>query len=228
MKSRSATCRELVGKCEHHCLRATEPGHLILAILGIMPHMAVAALATAAVCIPLAAQDKLWQRVASRNTEGIKPKDVEISDSQAQSVIKPLKSQRPPWTCDVDEPNGEWLENLLYRSVAVSATSTVLLVEAGRGCARGGQGSNGAMWLIRLNRRAAPDLLAGEEQDFGGFLYSIEPTMSKGYRDVIVGWHAGGGQTALTYFQFNGRTYKSISTATLTYDERGNPRIEQR
>ena len=190
--------------------------------------VAAKALVAAAVCIPLTAQDKLWQRVGSPNTEGIKPKDAEMSDSQQQSVIRLLKSGRPPWTCDVDDPKGEWLKNLSYRSVAVSATSTVLLVEAGRGCARGGQGSNGAMWLIRLNRRSAPDLLAGEEQDFGGFLYSIEPTRSNGYPDVIVGWHRGGGETGLMYFRFNGRTYKSIGAATLNYDERGKPRIHQR
>jgi hypothetical protein len=62
--------------------------------------------------------------------------------------------------------------------VQLSAPGRFFLVQAGHGCARGGQGSNGAMWLIRFDQ-GTPVLLAGPEQEFDGYIYSIEAKASK-------------------------------------------------
>jgi hypothetical protein len=177
---------------------------------------------------PMMAQENLWARVTSPDGQNAKlnASEVTLTSSQQQSIAKLLKSRHAPWTCDVDEPSGEWLNHLRYSSVPLSVTRRVVLVEAGRGCARGGQGSNGAMWLIRFDGRN-PVLLADPQQEFDGFLSSIELTTSKGYRDVIVGWHMGGAETGLGYFRFDGTAYHRIGSATLQYDERGNPKIIQ-
>ena len=83
------------------------------------------------------------------------------------------------------------------------------------------------MWLIRFDGRN-PILLATPQQEFNGFLYSIERKISKGYRDVIVGWHNGGGDTGLSYFRFNGASYLRIAEATLHSDGEGHSRLTPR
>jgi hypothetical protein len=183
----------------------------------------------AASWMPVTAQEDLWRRVSSSARQSIQGNadEIAVTPSQRQSIARLLKSQQPPWTCDVDEPNGEWLNQLHYRSVPLSATRRIVHVEAGPGCARGGQGSNGAMWLIRFDGRV-PKLLAGPQQGFDGFIYSIEPTTVKEYRDVIVGWHIGGRETGLGYFRFDGTGYRRIGVATLQSDEQGVPKIVQR
>ncbi|HME06910.1 MAG TPA: hypothetical protein VKG25_07665 [Bryobacteraceae bacterium] len=121
-------------------------------------------------------------------------------------------------------PSDEWLTNLSYSIVPVTSGREVWLVEAGEGCARGGQGSNGAMWLIRFDG-GKPVLLASPEEDFGGYLYSIQDTRSHGYKDLVLGWHMSANEADLTYFRFDGRTYHLIATATCEFDESGVARI---
>lgn len=83
------------------------------------------------------------------------------------------------------------------------------------------------MWLIRFEGRE-PKLLAGPQQGFEGFIYSVEPTTVKEYRDVITGWHMSGSETGLGYFRFDGTAYHRIGVATLQYDERGVPKVVRR
>jgi hypothetical protein len=194
-----------------------------------MSYMTLCVAIAAASWTPMMAQENLWGRIAGSDSQhvGANADEVMLTPSQRQSIAKLLKSRQAPWTCDTDDPSGEWLNHLRYGSVALSEARQVLLVEAGRGCARGGQGSNGAMWLIRFDGRD-PVLLAGPQQEFGGFLYSVEPQASKGYRDVIVGWHMSGSETALSYFRFDGTAYRCIGSAALQYDEQGIRKIVPR
>ena len=74
------------------------------------------------------------------------------------------------------------------------------------------------MWLIRLDGDV-PVLLASPEGDFNGWLFSIQSSMSHGYRDLVLGWHMGAGNYGLTYFRFDGKSYVSIGTATDTNGE---------
>ena len=99
-----------------------------------------------------------------------------------------------------------------------------MLVEAGMGCARGGQGSNGAMWVVRFKTKK-PVLLATPQKDFNGWLYSIQPSTSHGLRDLVLGWHMSAMETGLSYFRFDGRSYRLIGGALLTADADGNAKI---
>jgi hypothetical protein len=143
---------------------------------------------------------------------------------QQQSIVRLLRKQPAPQPCEFGDPGGEWLNHLRYRSVPLSAPSPVILAEAGEGCARGGQGSNGALWLIRFDG-SAPVLLAGPQDDFNGFLYAIEPPTSKNLRDVVLGWHMSAYDVNLTYFRFDGSHYRPIGRAALHVDEAGVSRI---
>ena len=170
-------------------------------------------------------EEDLWERLRHTDSQTVEAEaraaveTVTLSPSERESIAKLLKTQRAPWMCDSD-PKGEWLDDLRYRTLPLSPKVRVILAEAGPGCARGAQGSNGAMWLIRFDGRN-PILLASPQQEFNGFLYSIEPTTFQGYRDVIVGWGIGAGDTVLAYFRFDGKSYRCIARATLHSDERG-------
>lgn len=168
---------------------------------------------------PATAQENLWLHASNPNRNGVQK--VTPPPSERQAIANLLKKGTPPWAC---EQEADLLNQLAYSLMPLSAATRVLLVEAGPGCARGGQGSNGAMWLVASDGRN-PILLAGPEQGFDGFLYSIEPTSVKGYRDVVLGWHRGGGETGLAYFRFDGTVYRSVGGAVLRYDEDGIPKI---
>jgi hypothetical protein len=104
---------------------------------------------------------------------------------------------------------------LTFEAIPLAPDRKVLLAQAGAGCARGGQGANGAMWLIRLEGDV-PFLIASPKGGFNGWLYAIQPSASFGYRDIVLGWHMGADQAVLNYFRFNGRSYVAIGNATNT------------
>jgi uncharacterized protein YecT (DUF1311 family) len=161
------------------------------------------------------AQKNLWLHASNPNRKGIQR--VTPPPSERQSIAR-LLSQ---WACDGET---DWSNKLAYSLVPLSSTARVLLIESGPGCLRGGQGSNGGMWLVASDGSDLI-LLADPERGFNGFLYSIEPTSNKGYRDVILGWHRGGGETGLDYFRFDGTAYRSVDGAVLSYDEDRIPKI---
>jgi hypothetical protein len=167
------------------------------------------------------AQSDLWQHVGAPLTKKIAR--VTLGQSQQQSIVGLLKARvsLDGW-CAADD--AEWLNNLSYETIPLSPQVKVLLVEAGRGCARGGQGSNGAMWLIRFDG-LKPTLLASPQQGFNGWIYSVEPTTSSGYRDIVLGWHMSAFEADLSYFRFDGKFYRAIGSATFREDEDGTQRI---
>jgi hypothetical protein len=118
----------------------------------------------------------------------------------------------------------EWTENLEFEELPVSVTEEIVLVEAGPGCARGAQGANGAMWLIRFQADKF-SFLAAPQQQFNGWLYSVQQTTSHGLRDLVLGWHMGGLGCGLTYFRFDAKSYQRIATATQTTDPNGAEKI---
>jgi hypothetical protein len=127
------------------------------------------------------------------------------------------------WITGPEDDTG-WTENLRFEELSVSATEKIVLVEAGTGCARGGQGSNGAMWVIRFQGDKF-SFLATPEQKFNGWLYSIQETTSHGFRDVVLGWHMSAFESDLSYFRFDGTCYQLIGAATQLTDENGVEKI---
>lgn len=80
------------------------------------------------------------------------------------------------------------------------------------------------MWLIRLDGDTAVSLVS-PKSDFSGELYSVQPSMAFGYHDLVLGSHMSAGETALTYFRFNGKYYASIASAVNSCDKDGKCEI---
>ncbi|MBC7925270.1 MAG: hypothetical protein H7039_06390 [Bryobacteraceae bacterium] len=183
--------------------------------------ISVAALGAASLTL-INAQTDLWQSLRRTDTSKLteQARHMKLPVSEQNGIRQLLRKERDVWTCDSDDLKGEWVCNVQFRSLLVTPAARVILAEAGHGCARGGQGANGAMWLLRFDGHK-PILLAGPQQQFDGFLYSVQRTSNKGYQDIILGWHRGGGETGLNYFRFNGLQYRSVGSAILRRDQTG-------
>ena len=145
---------------------------------------------------------------------------VTLSDSQEEAVRRVIHAHAKLdglEECDQDEPNGEWLGKIQFQGLPVTAAKQVILAESGMGCARGGQGANGAMWIVELGG-GKPVLLASPKEGFDGWLYAVLPTASHGYNDVVLGWHWSAYETGLRYFRFDGRSYRCIGSARMSDD----------
>jgi hypothetical protein len=169
------------------------------------------------------AQTDLWEKI-----KGYRPLHLKTyAGSQGQLVrVKKAIAARAEvdnWNCADDDDPG-WTENLKLEELPVSVTEKIVLVEAGNGCARGGQGSNGAMWVIHFQGDKF-SFLATPEQQFSGWLYSIQERTSHGFRDLVVGWHMSAFETNLSYFRFDGACYQLTGAATHVTDENGAEKI---
>jgi hypothetical protein len=114
------------------------------------------------------------------------------------------------------------VNNVFFSKISLAQGHKTILVEAGPGCARGGQGANGAIWLVEFHG-SKPTLLATPAQKFNGWLYSIQHNSQSEFDDIILGWHMGAAETGLTYFRFDSHSYRAIATASLFYDQNANP-----
>jgi hypothetical protein len=165
-------------------------------------------------------QPDLWKSV-NPLYNGPRLKTITPSDKQRQAIGTLLHQTDKTgiWGCEGIDLN-DMIRGLMFEEIPLTQNRRVLLVQAGAGCARGGQGANGAMWLIRLDGDV-PVILASPEGDFNGWLYSIQPSVSHGYHDLVLGWHMGAGSASLTFFQFDGKSYNSVSRAANLCDEKG-------
>jgi hypothetical protein len=102
-----------------------------------------------------------------------------------------------------------WMDNFTYDEVPLKAHTRVIRVTSGMGCARGGQGANGTMWLFAIQ---------GQRPHFIGLLEGwgtgIQPTMVDGVHDLITGWHMSAAETDLSYYRFTGKVYEKIASAS--------------
>jgi len=170
----------------------------------------------------LPAQTGLWSKVSNQYNFREKPIDLRPAEVDAIKAILKSRSQRDPWQSCIDDVT--WVDAVSFSAATLSPTRKTVLIEAGAGCARGGQGANGAMWIVELNGLHAR-LLASPKEDFSGWPYAIQPSGEHGYRDIVVGWHMSAAEADLTYFRFDGRSYRKIGSASLVDDGHGGSKI---
>jgi hypothetical protein len=165
----------------------------------------------------LSQQTDVWHDVPTETNVHLK--STTPSPPQLVIIKKALKAREELDIegCVEPEEGPSWVDKVFFRELPISTTEKALLVEAGEGCARGAQGSNGAMWVVRFEGDKV-SFLATPEQKFEGWLYSIQPTTSHGLRDLVLGWHMSAEETGLSYFRFDGTSYRSIGTAVLVYE----------
>jgi len=169
------------------------------------------------------AQAGLWIHVRAQDRpQQLQP--ASLSDAQLKSFAYLLRQQKPGeiWECEAADLD-DLIRGLTFKSIPYSGEQNLALAEAPAGCARGGQGANGALWVIRFDGDK-PTLLAAPK-DFNGWLYSVRPTLSHGDPDIVVGWHMSAFEAGLRFFRFDGKSYRSIGAATLESDGQGNEKV---
>lgn len=198
---------------------------------GVLVNMRRSLILAVALCaVSAAAQPGIWSNVSTTYSRPQTPAAA-LSEAQQKAVALLLRGPHAfgEWNCAPGEIDAV-LKNSAFEWIALigeqgaQETGNVLLVESPSGCARGGQGANGAMWLIRLDG-PRPALIASPTQAFNGWLYSIQPASSHGLRDIVLGWHMGAGEADLTYFRFDGVAYQPIGHAALLFDEGDSGKI---
>jgi hypothetical protein len=171
--------------------------------------------------LPLCAQTGVW-RHWKENRIAIEPKSISLPAAQRAALVRRIASRAGK---DAHECEGQELKDLLeglnFSSLAIPPNRNLILVEAGSGCARGGQGANGSMWLFRFDG-ATPVLLATPTAGFAGWLFSVQKTEHAGMPDIILGWHMSAAETGLTYLRFDGTLYRTTGTASLETDGEGH------
>jgi len=185
--------------------------------------MRLAALITLVFAASIApAQAGLWSHV-SPDSDPQRLQPATLTDAQIKSFARFLRHQKSGSISDCEGPElNDLIKGLTFQTIPSPGVNLVL-ADAGAGCARGGQGANGAMWVIRF-KGATPNLL-GTPSELSGWIFSIQPTLSHGYPDIITGWHMGAAEADLNYMRFDGKSYRSIGSAKLISDGGENDKI---
>jgi hypothetical protein len=170
--------------------------------------------------LSLHAQTTLWSQVdGTYNAPRTPP--AKLTRAETQSISTLLRStQQDIWACGDDT---DWAK-VSFSNISLAPGHKTILIEAGPGPCRGGQGANGAMWIVEFHGSKAT-LLASPNQNFNGWLYSTQHTSHSNYDDIVLGWHMSAFEAGLSYFRFNGHSYKSIASATLKSDGGGTGTI---
>lgn len=153
----------------------------------------------------------------------------QLSPGQIEDVQALLlnRTEADGWGCEDDVPPNDWLKDLTYFEISLAPKVRTLFIQAGHACGHTDHDVNGAMWILRPPTTANGDLtlIATPEDSFNGALYSIQPTASHGYPDLVVTWVVNPTESDLTYFRYDGRRYQAIGIAK-RLTETGTPRIE--
>ena len=168
------------------------------------------------------AQTSIWSQVSPQDgPQQLLP--ASLSDAQLKSLAHLLRHQKPGeiWECEAADLDG-LIEDLTFKSIPLSGKLTLVLAEAPAGCARGGQGANGAMWVVRFD--GDKPILLATPKEFNGWLFSVQP-LGHGCPDIILGWHVSASEAGLSYFRFDGKSYHSIGAAKLETDDNENQKI---
>lgn len=104
----------------------------------------------------------------------------------------------------------ELIRGLGFETIPTTTHQNVVLVDPSAGCARSGQGANADMWIIRFHGDRA--VFVPTPDDFSGWLFSVGPSVRHGYPDIVLGWHLGGADTAISCFRFDGKSYYTRKT----------------
>jgi hypothetical protein len=167
-----------------------------------------------------AAQAALWRQVSpTASAPQLAPITLEPGQVEAIQALLLNRAEPDGWGCEDDVPPDDWLKDLTYSKIALTPTAATVFVQAGKTCGRTGKdGINAAMWIFTLRPGAAPVLLASPQDSFNGALYSIQPTLSSGFPDLVVTWKLADSvdESTLTYFRFDGKLYQPIAAATLS------------
>jgi hypothetical protein len=185
------------------------------------------ALLLAFVFTPALAQIDVWKHV-DPNYNGPRLTSATLPIAQQRAIARLVLASHPEELEPVSATTvRSMVKCMMLSTLPVTPKAKVILVDLSGACTSRGTGGGGGMWLVRMEA-GQPVLLASPDDKFSGWLYSLQPSRSNGYRDIVLGWHLRAGESALTYFRFNGTRYESVSRAENVYDEKGGPRIETR
>jgi hypothetical protein len=181
-------------------------------------------LAAVTVCcvIALQAQEKdLWGNFRFDDLHA-KTNTILLRHSQIVTIQSTLKARMKKDSWCEPEDGQEWLDGLKFDEVPLKKNVRVVRATAGVGCARGGQGANGGMWLFQVEGQRIRFIGA-----LSGWGMAVQPTEVDGFHDFVTGWHMSAAETGLSYYRFDGKVYKSIDGTSAVSDSNGTWQLER-
>lgn len=146
-----------------------------------------------------------WQRIADMQPQQLPAE--QLTAAQRHDLEQVIVASNTVW--DDCEDDNDWPHGITVHRVNLGP-GHFTLAEAGPGCARSGQGANGAMWLLRWD--AGKPVFLGDLD--GGFRAAL-PQVSNGLHDVAVVWHNSAFEYGLTVYRFNGKGYHLVDGTTV-------------
>lgn len=173
--------------------------------------------ALAVVCSMTSAQQVPWTKATLETLTKEMPA-AHLTKPQRQALEGQIRvaAAYGIWQCNEEDLKELW-EGLTFNEIRLRPKAHTVLLTAGPGCARGGQGSNGTMWLFEMRGDRAVSL--GQIDGWGP---GVLPEVHAGYHDLVTGWHMSAQETDLTYYRFDGKSYQAIDHAVAIMGEGGN------
>ena len=157
----------------------------------------------------LAAQSLDWQRIVNLPHPPHLAEE-RFTPAQRQLMEQVVVDSDTVW--DDCQGDTEWPHKMVAHRINLGP-GHYTLAESGAGCARGGQGANGAMWLLRWD--AGRPVMLGEVD---GWMDAVLPQESHGLHDVAIGWHNSAEEYGLALYRFNGTRYRVVDSTNMHCD----------
>lgn len=129
-----------------------------------------------------------------------------LSETERRNLIRAIEAQLRPSAADIGIETADQLS-------AIAEATRIGIVDLGRGAsaviAQGSYASgcsptgNCPIWVFRVDGSRYRIILEGEGQTF-----TIQPTTTRGHRDIVLGTHWSASEAKLTIYVFNGQSYE--------------------
>ncbi|WP_419805655.1 hypothetical protein [Terriglobus sp.] len=160
--------------------------------------------------LTLSAQSINWQSIVNMPHPQHLAEE-HLTAGQRHDVEQAILASNTVW--DDCEGDNDWPHKIEVHRINLGE-GHFTLAEAGPGCARSGQGANGAMWLLRWD--AGKPVMIG---DLDGWFDTVLPQAASGLHDIAVGWHDSADEFGLTLYRFNGKRYRLVDGTTVHCDD---------
>lgn len=177
----------------------------------ILKHLFATALLANACALPAQTGRPIdWQRIVNRQGPQKLPTE-HLTPAQRRDLEAAIVASNTVW--DDCEDDNTWPAKIEVHRINVGP-GHFTLAEAGPGCARSGQGANGAMWILRWD--AGKPVVMG---DLDGWFDVVLPEAPHGLHDIAAGWHNSAEEYGLTLYRFNGKRYRLVDGTTVHCSE---------
>ncbi|HEY5028687.1 MAG TPA: hypothetical protein VIK39_09790 [Candidatus Angelobacter sp.] len=139
-----------------------------------------------------------------------------VSPQERRAILSLVFAGNAPSTCVSSERTlAQEIDSIRIARASLAPGERDLLVQASDNCNCGGTG-NCAFWILRERPGGFDTLLAADMVQ----TFSVEPSSSNGYKNVMTSAHGSASYSDLALYQFDGKRYRKTHCAGEEYTQR--------